>query len=74
LVDDPVYDDFKIPVKERDGWRCVNGCPPRGPFDDDGHSKLLKVVRVDRWLPDSMDNLQTVCGGKGSKCVPHWES
>jgi hypothetical protein len=66
--------EYYVPlVKKRDGWRCVNGCEPKGPVDNEGHHKLLKVVRKDPWKADSLNNLETVCGHKGSKCLPDWE-
>ena len=67
------YEELALIVKERDGWQCVNGCQPRGPVDNNGHHKLLKVVRRDPWEPDSVDNMETVCMHKGSKCLPDWE-
>jgi hypothetical protein len=67
------YEIYAGLVKKRDSWRCVRGCEPRGPVDDKGHHKLLKVVRLDPWQPDRIDNLETVCGHKGSKCLPDWE-
>lgn len=72
-MSDPSIEELGVIVKERDDWRCVNGCEPRGPVDSKGRPKLLKVVRRAQWEPDSVDNLETVCGTKGSKCVPEWE-
>lgn len=64
-----LYEDMKPVVKERDNWTCVHGCEVKGPVDSEGHPKLLFVVRKDRWEPDSVPNLQTVC----RKHVPEWE-
>lgn len=73
-VEDPTFESFVPHVKQRDGYRCVNGCAPKGPVNDIGQPKLLRVVRKVAWEADSMANLETVCGHRGSKCVPSWEA
>src|SRR5690606_9220939 len=76
VMDEPTYEELALIVKERDGWRCVNGCRPRGPVDKEGHPKLLRVVRkapFEPLEPDSVDNLETICAHRGSKCLPDWE-
>jgi hypothetical protein len=58
------YDELKSVVKERDGMCTEPGCTNKQPV------KYLSVVRIDRYLDDTEDNLRTVC----KKHKPDWES